>query len=136
MALNSGSISNVLNTLKAAFKVPQQPVTPLPPPLIVSGGNLRPGLSSRDIASKIIERQSEAGAPNGPAIYQSTNNVSEAMERVRVEEIVNAILTQSKVDVALPPGIPVSTVGVGNIGGPVTSQGATTQIATGNGIIR
>lgn len=132
--MSIGSMSSVLNTLSSAFKLPNQPVTPLPPPLLLSGANLRTGLSAKDIASKVISRQSEAGAPVGD-IYNSTENVAEAMERIRVEEIVNAILTKSKVEVVIPAGIPVTAAGA-NAAGPVVAQGATTNLASGQGVVR
>ena len=56
-----GSISNIIQIILAAFQLPQQPVTPLPPPLIMLGGSMRTGLSSKQIASRVISRQSEAG---------------------------------------------------------------------------
>ncbi len=129
------SIKDITEIVLAAFKLPSKPTTPLPPPLIVLGGNLRPGLSSKEIASKIISRQSEAGAPVGD-IFDSSNNISEAMEVIRIEEIITAILTQSKVDVVIPPGTPITALGIGNFGAPVISQGATSSFAIGNGIIR
>lgn len=129
------SITSILSIITNAFKFAKTPSTPLPPPLIMVGGNLRPGLSARDIASRIISRQSQAGARQGD-IFVSSNNKSEAMEVIRVEEIVNALLTEGKVDVAIPPGTPITGVGPGNYGAPVVIQGATTSFATGNGIIR
>ena len=51
------------------------------------------------------------------------------------DEFVNAMQTEAVVNVVLPPGISVSTVGVA-AGVPVLSQGATTGMAVGNGIIR
>lgn len=131
-----GNISKVLEIINSAMKIPRQPSTPLPPPLIMSGAKLRPGISSKEITGNIISRQSEAGAPVGDATFDSTENISESMERIRVEEIVNAVLTQAKVDVVIPPGVQVSTVGIGNYGAPVISQGATTNMAIGDGIIR
>jgi len=135
MAKSMSSMSSVLSTLNAAFKVQQKPVTQMPPPLLMVGAKLRPGLSARQIASRIISRQSEAGAPVGD-IFSEDNNISEAMETIRIQEIVNAILTEAKVEITIPPGIQVSTIGVGNYGAPVVSQGATTAIASGDGIIR
>jgi hypothetical protein len=38
--------------------------------------------------------------------------------------------------VAIAPGVQVTTTGVGNLGGPIISQGATTNIASGGGVIR
>jgi hypothetical protein len=58
------------------------------------------------------------------------------MELIRIEEIINAVLTEAKVDVVIPPGISVMTIGVGNLGAPVVSQGATTTMGIGDGIIR
>ena len=133
--MNNSSIKNIIEIILGAFKLPTQPVTALPPPLITLGANLRPGLSSKEIASKIISRQSQAGAPVGD-IFDSTNNISEAMEAIRAEEIISAILTQSKVDVVIPPGVPISAVGIGNLGAPIISQGATSSFGTGSGIIR
>lgn len=132
--MSIGSMSNVLSTLSSAFKLPNQPVTPLPPPLVMSGANMRTGLSAKDMASKIISRQSEAGAPVGD-IYNSTESITEAMERIRAEEIVNALLTKSKVEIVVPAGIPVTATGA-NAAGPVVSQGATTNLAQGQGVLR
>lgn len=134
-SFNLGSISGVLNLILSAFKIPDEPVTPLPPPLIIIGARLRPGISSQAIASRIISRQSEAGREVGDVFADGPNN-EEAMELIRVEEIVNTLLTESVVQVVIPPGISVMTVGIGNMGAPVISQGVTTTIGIGNGIIQ
>lgn len=132
---NVSTISGVLNVISTAFSLPQEPVTPLPPPLIIVGANLRTGLSAQAIASRIIARQSESGRQVGDVFADGPNN-EELMEVIRVEEIINALLTESVVNVALPPGIAVSTIGIGNLGAPVVSQGVTTSIGVANGIIR
>ena len=130
-----GSISGVLNTLLSAFNIPQEPVAPLPPPLIMVGSVLRPGLSAKMIAARIISRQSDSGRQVGD-IFADGPNTEEEMEVIRIEEIINAILTESVVNVVIPPGVSVSTTGIGNLGIPVISQGATTTMGVGNGIIR
>jgi len=132
---NLSSISGVLNLISTAFSIPSQPVSALPPPLIILGGKLRPGLSSSGIASRVISRQSEAGRQVGD-VFADGPNVEEAMEVIRTEEVINAILTEAVVNVVIPPGISVSTVGAGNFGAPVLSQGATTTMGVGDGIIR
>jgi hypothetical protein len=132
---NLNSITGVLNTLLGAFSIPQEPVSPLPPPLILAGAKLRPGLSVQQIAARIISRQSESGRQVGD-IFADGPNVEEAMELIRIEEIINAILTESVVNVVIPMGIAVTTTGVGNLGAPVVSQGATTAMGIGDGIIR
>jgi hypothetical protein len=130
-----GSISGVLNIILSAFSIPDEPVAPLPPPLIMVGAKLRPGVSAQAVASRIISRQSEAGRQVGDVFADGPNN-EEAMELIRIEEIINAVLTEAKVDVVIPPGISVTTIGVGNLGAPVVSQGATTTMGIGDGIIR
>lgn len=130
-----GSIGNILKIIDAAFAIPDEPLTPIPPPLLLIGGVLRTGLSADDIAAKIISRQSEAGLLVGNAFADGGNSI-EQMELIRIQEIINAIMLKAKVEVVVPLGIAVSTVGVGNLGAPVISFGSTTSIGTGYGIIR
>lgn len=133
--VNLSSISSIIDIIISAFKIPKEPVTPLPPPLILAGANLRPGITSSSIAARVISRQSEAGMVVGD-VFADGPNTSEAMELIRVEEIVNALLTEAKIEVVIPPGVGVTTVGVGNLGLPVISQGTTTSPAVGSGVIR
>lgn len=132
---NSSSITGVLNIILSAFSIPSEPIEPLPPPLVLIGGNLRPGMSAQAIASRIISRQSQAGRQVGD-VFADGPNTDEMMEVIRIEEILNSLLTESVVNIAIPPGIGVTTIGVGNMGAPVVSQGITTNIGIANGIIR
>jgi urease gamma subunit len=132
---NLSSMNGILNTILSAFSVPEQPVSPLPPPLIMFGAKLRPGLSAESIAAEIISKQSNAGRVVGD-VFADGPNVEEAMELIRVQEIVKALLYDAKIEVVIPPGVQVSTVGVGNLGAPVLSQGATTSMGIGDGVIR
>lgn len=134
-SFNLGSISGVLNLILSAFQIPDEPVSALPPPLIMLGGKLRPGVSAEAIASRIISRQSEAGRQVGDVFADGPNN-EEAMEVIRIEEIINSLLTESVVNVVIPPGVSVTTIGVGNLGIPVISQGVTTTMGVGDGIMR
>jgi len=131
---NLSSMNGILNLILSAFQIPETPAEPLPPPLIMAGAKLRPGLSAQGIASEIISKQSDSGRVVGN-VFADGPNVEEAMELIRIQEIINAILTQSKVEVVIPPGISVTAAG-GNAGGPVVCQGATTSMAIGDGIIR
>lgn len=133
--VNLTSINGILNLILDLFKVPEPPVEPLPPPLIMVGAKLRPGISAQNIAAEIISKQSEAGRVVGN-VFADGPNVEEAMELIRVTEIVNSILNEARVDVVIPPGVQVTTVGIGNLGAPVVSQGATTSMGIGDGIIR
>jgi hypothetical protein len=92
-------------------------------------------VSSKEIASRIITRQSEAGLPVGD-VFSDGPNTTEAMLVIQCEEIIGSLLNESVVNVVIPPGIGVLGVGVGNLGAPVIVQGVTTTMGVGNGIIR
>jgi hypothetical protein len=134
---NTGSFSsmgNILKILMAAFSLMKQPAQTLPPPLIMIGSKLRPGLSARDISARVISRFSEADAV-GSEIFKEGNNVMTALEVIRMEEIVNAIQTEMKISSAIDPGaILVQTNGVGYAGWPVVSIGTNTSIVSSNGV--
>ena len=131
---NLGNITGVLNLILSAFSVVETPVAALPPPLILIGAKLRPGMSAKAIAARIISRQSEAGRDVGD-VFADGPNVEEAMEVIRIEEIINSLQTEAVVNVVIPPGVAVSTVGA-SVLGPVVSQGYTTNMGVGDGIIR
>jgi hypothetical protein len=129
------SIYGVLNMILTAFKLPDPPIEPLPPPLVMLGAPLRPGVSGKEIASRIISRQSEAGLPVGD-VFADGPNTSEAMLAIQSEEIINALLNESVVNVVIPPGVGVVGFGVTSGGQQVVIQGLTTTMGIGNGIIR
>jgi hypothetical protein len=107
----------------------------VPSILLSSGVIARPGISPIMVASRIISRQEEAGAPFGP-LKDGSRNVAEAMERIRVEEIVKALQEDSQIQIVIPPGgIMVQTNGA-NAGGPVVSLGSNTNYVSGMGIIK
>lgn len=128
------SISDIFKVVSGVIDAARTPPPVIPSALLLAGSKLRPGLSPIMIASKIISRQNEAGAPIG-VLPSGAPNVSEAMEVIRVEEIINAILTEARIDVAINPGITLTASG-GNAGGPIQVIGTTIGIGSGNGIIR
>lgn len=128
------SIDGVLDTLLASFSVPEVPIEPLPPPLIMFGARLRPGISTTSVISNVIARQSEAGLPVGD-VFGDGPNSTEAMVKIIVEEVVNTLLNECVVNVVIDPGVPIMATGA-NGGGPMVSLGFTTMPAIGNGIIR
>tara|TARA_Y100001954_G_scaffold205650_1_gene227841 strand:+ start:917 stop:1276 length:360 start_codon:yes stop_codon:yes gene_type:complete len=77
----------------------------VPMPVILVNGPLKQGLSAKEIASDIISRQTEALEQQDNIL--EAGGISEAMEIIRVEEIVKAIQTKMRVDIAtLPPVAP------------------------------
>ena len=125
--------NSVLASLLNLFKIPSTKSQGIPTPLILAS-KARPGLSPTKIASRIIKRQSEAGIPVGP-LPSGEISPDEIMERIRVEEIINAITTEMVVDVAIQPGTAIQGTG-GNAGGPVQVAGTIVGIASGNATAR
>lgn len=110
------------------------PPPEIPSLLLLTGAKLRPGLSPTLIAAKIISRQHEAGAPTG-VLPSGGKNIMEAMEVIRIQEIISALQVDARIDVAINMGIPVQANGA-NGGGPVVVAGMTIGIGSGTGIIR
>jgi len=81
----------------------------IPIPTILFNGPLKPGLSKIEIASAIINRQSQAIAQQNNIFPQG--GIAEAMEFIRIDEIVKAIQTQMRVDIVTLPSA--------NAGGPI-----------------
>lgn len=113
------SIANVI------VSVPNEPVPPIDPLTILQTVK-NPGLSPRKIASEIIARQNEAGAPFGP-LPSGADNVAEKMELIRVQEIVKALQQDARITVSIPPGIQI--LGATTTGPPISVVGSTTSPA-------
>lgn len=128
------SLKSIFSIISSALDASRTPPPEIPSIMLLAGAKLRPGLSPLMIASKIIARQAEAGAPVG-VLPSGGKNVSELMESIRVEEIIDALQSDARIDVAIKPGIQLTAQG-GNAGGPVICVGQTIGVGTGNGIIR
>ena len=127
-------IRKICDGIEKAIQYCRVPLTYIPAILLVCSAIQRPGLSAMVIASNIIRRQSEAGAPFGPAADGSAN-VSEAMERIRVEEMVKALKLDARVQIGIPIGGIMITGTGANAGGPVQITGFNINPAHGDGII-
>jgi len=92
----------------------------------------RPGLNAEILTSSITSRFEEAGIPTGPLVG-GTPNVMENLVKIMCEEIVSAIQTDMRVDIATDPGATVTASGA-NAGGPVLAVGATTAPHSATGI--
>lgn len=92
----------------------------------------RPGLNAEILTSSITARFEEAGIPTGPLVG-GTPNVMENFVKIMMEEIVSAIQTDMRVDIATDPGAVVSASGA-NGGGPLVAVGATTSPHSATGI--
>lgn len=125
--------AEVIKSLLKLFKVPSLPAPNVSKVQTLSS-TLRPGLSPTKIAANIIKRQSEAGAPIG-VLSDGSDNISEKMELIRVEEIINAIISDARVTVTVLPGQSIQGSGA-NAGGPVVVVGQTLTLGKGTGLIQ
>jgi hypothetical protein len=107
---------------------------PVPVPLILVGVPQRTGLSPTKIASRIISRKSEAGLPVG-ILPSGGASPDEIMERIRIEEIVNALQQEAIITVAIPPGISLTAAGISPTG-PVSVFGSTIIYSKGYAVIQ
>ena len=123
--------NSVLKSLLNLFKIPYNVGTGIPKQAILTAPC--GGFNSSEIAAKIIKRQSEAGVPVGP-LPSGRNSPAEIMERIRVEEMVEAITTNLVMDVAIQPGTVIQGTG-GNAGGPVQIAGTIVGIAGGKAVV-
>lgn len=133
---SNSSISNILSILSSIFSIMKQPADFLPPPLLFIGAKMRPGLSARDMAARVISRFSESDAVNAQ-IFQEGNNVMTALEVIRMEEIVSAIQTEAKITTVIDPGtIIVKSAGtcLGIL--PVVVEGTNLNIPTATGVMQ
>jgi len=124
----------VIRALLNLFKVPSLPAPPVSKRIALSAV-LRPGLSATKITGEIIKRQAEAGAIIGPN-DDGSENISEKMERIRVEEIVKAIVSDARITIINLPGQRVTASGVTPPGGgPVQVLGTSLTTSNGYGVI-
>lgn len=101
-------IKDILKSIIGVFSIPDVPPPPIDPTTILSSAK-NVGLSPRKIASEIIARQAEAGAPFGP-MPSGADNVAEKMELIRVQEIVKALQQDARITVSVPPGQLVNAI--------------------------
>jgi len=126
------SLSNIINTILGLFKSFQKPANAIPPPLLLIGKNLRPGMSARNLAASQIAKREQNGEQMGNVFADGPNKVAQGILTDALE-MVNMIQTQAKVDVAIDPGAILITV-AGTAGPfPVVGQGANVNTPTAGG---
>ena len=128
-SLNSGniditSLNGVLQTLLGIFSLAQKPATKIPPPLLLIGAKMKPGMSGRNLAADIItEMEAELGIPmSDAATFGETNAVSAAMFTM-AKNTVGHIQDNANVQGAIGPSA-INIVATGaNAGGPILVKG-------------
>jgi len=133
MEESSTSINNILKKIGNVFNTMNTSATQIPPPLILIGKGIRPGMSARNLAGRIISKvESEANIPMGDIFADGDNNEAKAL-RIISEEIVKMIQTQAKVDIVIDPGA-IQITSTGSAGPiPVVTQGSNIVYVSGGG---
>jgi hypothetical protein len=128
-------IQDIASTIEKLLTQARVPLTTIPSILLVCSAIQMPGVSAKTIAANIIKRQGEAGAPMGAAA-DGSQNISEAMEVIRVEEIVKGFKQMGRIDSALCAGSIQVAGTVQTAAGPGTFQGTNINCFNIHGIIR
>lgn len=130
------SISSIVQNISSFIQNKMSiPLIPVPAIMLICSTIKRPGLSPMLIASRIITRQQDFGAPVGANIDGSPNMMNQLFY-VIADEIVTSLKMEGKVEVAIPPG-GITTIGTGaNAGGPVIVTSNNVTPISGNGIMR
>jgi len=126
-------IDELIDFILSVINSTKTPALPIPAALVLKGGFIRSGLSARDMAKEIVFRQQEAGAPIGN-LPSGAENISEKMERIRMEVITQHLLENAKFTVVLPAGVPITATGASPTG-PVVVQGVTVGLGLGTAVI-
>lgn len=135
MAINFRDINSIIEGFDKVLSLSSvgSPI-PIPTPLILIGVPKRSGLSATKIATRIISRKGEAGLPVG-ALPSGSASPDEIMERIRIEEIINALQEDAVISVAIPPGITLTAAGA-SPSGPVNVFGSTITLTKAYGVIQ
>ena len=130
-----GGIDKIVEKITNVVDKIRVPVIPIPAILLLCSVFRRPGLSAMIIASKVIRRQSEFGAPTG-ALPDGSPNKMNALLSIMAEEIVREIQKSCVVESVIPPGGMTITGFGANAGGPVTIIGTNTLPVKATGLPR
>jgi hypothetical protein len=125
--------NSILSALLKLFNIKPPSVSTVIPAELILGAKCG-AFSSSEIAAKIIKRQAEAGIPVGP-LPSGKISPDEIMERIRVEEMVEAISTKMVMQVAIQPGTALQANGVAGPGLPTVVAGATITPARGKSVV-
>jgi hypothetical protein len=130
------TIAGVLQTLLSVFSMGQKPATQIPPPLLLIGSKMKPGMSGRNLAADTIsEMESELGIPMSDAATFGEPNAAAGAIFTMAKNTVSHIQDNASVQGAIgPSSINITATGA-NAGGPIIVQGTNTALTSFNSSI-
>jgi len=123
------NMSDIVKVLSTVIE-PDEALNPIPVALIISGSELKKGLSAQKITKRVLAELPSIGACTGDLPDGSANVMDKVIELI-VTKIIEALLTECVIEVGVPAGIPITGT---CILGPV--QGATSKNTKAKGIVR
>lgn len=126
-------ISAMLSNLKKLLSFKSVSSQSIPSPLILAASN-RSGLSETRVYNKVIESMKKMDIPVGD-MPDGSPNLYTTLTYIIIQEILNDIRENAKIQVAIEPFGNVTTTGTDAVGIPVVTNGVVTNIQTGSAII-
>jgi hypothetical protein len=134
--LDITSLKSVLDTVLSIFSMAQKPATMIPPPLLLIGSKLKPGMSGRNLAADTItEMEAELGIPMTDVATFGEPNAAAGMVFTMAKNTVGHIQDNANVQGAFgPASINITATGA-NAGGPIVVNGTNLGITSFNSSI-
>jgi hypothetical protein len=130
------SMATVLNLILGAFNKFRKPSKQIPPPLLLVGGRLMPGMSGRQLAADLIsELETEAGIPMNDADTYGEPNAAASLAYLMSTNVVSHIKNNAQTQNVISPGTVNVTVTGANAGGPIVANGFNTTITSAIGVV-
>ena len=130
--LDITSLKSVLDTVLSIFSMAQKPATMIPPPLLLIGSKLKPGMSGRNLAADIItEMEAELGISMTDIATFGEPNAAAGMIFTMAKNIVGHIQDNANVQGAFGP----SSININGMAGIYPVVATNTNITTFNSSI-
>lgn len=126
-------IEQICNSIIKLFDNVRPPFPQLSRILLVCSMIRRPGLSTIQSASNIINDLNSLGIPTGP-MPDGSPNLTSAFIFANTKEIYRGIKKDMSIQVGIQPGTAMVTAAGANAGGPVVVQGTITNATMGYGM--
>jgi hypothetical protein len=130
-------IESTASSLNSALKQADNiPLTPIPTPLLFASGETHKGMDYEMLTNKFLTEigKLEPKIPIASELSNGEKSLMEQVEAIRFKCIIEHLMQQARIEVAIAPGATVVCNGA-NAGGPVVATGFNINFIKGNGTI-